>query len=83
MASRLFAGASRHMHRRHAGAKPLQSMDFTKSPQIKRQGARHRLLWLIKPGFQNGVFRTAKPRPAVGGFARPAAAGFDEGSDVL
>src|SRR6516162_11873675 len=72
MASRPFAGASRPMHRPHATAKPLQSMGLLQNGGRKKTATAPPSP--IALTYSGPVFRTAKPRPAVGAFARPAAA---------
>ena len=63
------------MHRRHATAKPLQTMDLLQNGGRKKTG--NGTQSRIALTYSGPVFRTAKPRPAVG--ALPAGGcGFDE-----
>jgi len=64
MASRPFAGARPPMHRRHATAKPLQTMDLLQNGGRKKPG--NGTPSPIALTYSGPVFRTAKPRPAVG-----------------
>jgi len=64
MASRPFAGASRPMHRPHATAKLLQSMGLLQNGGRKKTATAPPSP--IALTYSGPVFRTAKPRPAVG-----------------